>query len=320
MLSMPACIEIMESALASLAKGEVVLPLRPMLKLPDTQNVYALMPSYSRALNAIGTKFITVFPGNHGTDLDSHQGAIILIDGERGNLQALIDAASVTAIRTAAVSGVATKLLAREDAETLTILGSGVQARTHFDAMMAVRPFKRVIVWSRNAEHAHSLAKQLGTAGPSLRSGRPLVEVIPSAESAVADADVICTVTASREPVLRGAWLKPGAHINAVGASLATARELDTEAVKRARIFVDRRESALNEAGDILIPMKEGAITADAIVAELGEVLTGAAKGRRDDEEITLFKSLGLAIEDLACAQWLYERASKDGIGTWVDL
>ena len=146
------------------------------------------------------------------------------------------------------------------------------------------------------------------------------VEVSSSAEQAVADADVVCTVTASREPVLRGEWLKPGAHVNAVGASLATARELDTEAVKRSRIFVDRRESALNEAGDILIPMKEGAINADAIVAEVGEVLTGGATGRRDEEEITLFKSLGLAIEDLACAHWLHERAQEDGTGTWVEL
>jgi alanine dehydrogenase len=318
MLSMRDCIALMESALVSLAKGEVVLPLRPILKLPDSPNVYALMPSYSRALNTIGTKFITVFPGNHGTDLDSHQGAIVLIDGQRGNIQALVDAASVTAIRTAAVSGVATRLLARRDAQTLAILGSGVQARTHFDAMMAVRPFKHVKIWSRNAEHAEALVRELRQL--QIRAARDDIGVSESAEAATQDADVVCTVTASREPVLRGAWLKPGAHVNAVGASLATARELDTDAVERSRIFVDRRESALNEAGDILIPMKEGAITGDAIDAELGEVLIGAAKGRRDDEEITLFKSLGLAIEDLACAHFLYDRAKKDGTGTWAEL
>src|SRR5688572_2797466 len=161
MLSMRDCITLMEGALASLAKGEVMLPLRPMLKLPDSPNVYALMPAYSRSLQAIGTKFITVFPGNHGTDLDSHQGAIVLIDGERGNIQAIVDAASVTAIRTAAVSGVATKLLARRDAQVLAILGSGVQARTHFDAMMAARPFKRVRIWSRRPEHAEALVGEL---------------------------------------------------------------------------------------------------------------------------------------------------------------
>jgi alanine dehydrogenase len=311
LLPMRKCIELMEDALASLARGEVILPLRPVLRIPDSPNAFALMPAYSRSLQAIGTKLITVFPGNHGTELDSHQGAVLLFDGERGSLLAMMDATSITAIRTAAVSGLATRLLARDDAETLAILGSGAQASTHIKAMMAVRQFKNVRVWSRNPDHARALASRAGWSHDA---------VARDAKSAVRDADVVCTVTASREPVLRGEWLRPGTHVNAVGASLPTARELDTDAVRRARVFVDRRESALNEAGDLLIPMTEGAISADHIVAEIGELLTGSAVGRQNDKEVTLFKSLGLAVEDLASARYLYGRARGERAGTWVDF
>lgn len=311
---MQRCIELMERALASLSRGEVILPLRPVLRVPDSPNAFALMPAYSKSLKAIGAKLITVYPGNHGTELDSHQGAVLLFDADRGNLLAMMDAASITAIRTAAVSGVATRLLAREDAATLAILGAGVQGRTHIDAMLAVRPFKKVSIWSRTTEHARALA------GEATRRHRAEFTVATDAASAVKGADVICTVTAAREPVLKGDWLRPGSHVNAVGASIPTARELDTEAVQRSRVFVDRRESALNEAGDLLIPIKEGAITSDAIVAEIGELLTGAAKGRRNAAEITLFKSLGLAVEDLACAHELHDRAKRDDGGTWVEF
>jgi ornithine cyclodeaminase len=314
LLSMQACIALMQEALASLARGEVILPLRPVLRVPDSPNAFALMPAYSKSLGAIGAKLITVFPENHGTELDSHQGAVILFDGRRGNIQAMIDAASITAIRTAAVSAVATSLLANEQAEVLAILGAGVQAYTHLDAMMAVRRFRTVRVWSRSVDHARAVAQratdQYGANG----------ETAKDAGSAVRGAQVICTVTASREPVLRGEWLAPGTHINAVGASLPTARELDTEAVRRARIFVDRRESALNEAGDLLLPMKEGVITADAIVAEIGELLIGTREGRRGADEITLFKSLGIAVEDLACAHDLHRRATAENVGTWIEL
>ena len=313
MLSMPTCIELMEAALTSLARGEVTLPLRPVIRIPEG-NAFAVMPAHSRSLRAVGAKLISVFPGNHGTDLDSHQGVVTLFDGGNGRLLAIMDAASITAIRTAAVSAVATKLLARSDARTVAILGAGVQGRTHIEAMLAIRPFKKLSIWSRDPNHSRSLAIDVAT------KNAIVIETPARAEDAVRGADVVCTVTASREPILKGEWLKSGAHINAVGASMQTTRELDTEAVKRARIFVDRRESALNEAGDLLIPMNEGAITADAIVAEIGELLAGGATARRRDDEITLFKSLGLAVEDLACAHYLHGRAMADGGGTWVEL
>jgi len=312
LLSMRACIRLMEEALASLSRGEVTLPLRPVLRIGD-RNAFAVMPAYSQSLRAASAKLITVFPDNHGTALDSHQGAVVLFDGNDGRLLALMDAASITAIRTAAVSGVATRLLARTNAGTAAILGSGVQARAHIDAMLAARDVKRIVIWSRDERHAYSLADGNARSGVTF-------DVANTVEAAVRDADVVCTVTAAREPVLRGEWLRPGTHVNAVGASLATARELDSDAVKCARVFVDRRESALNEAGDLLIPMREGVIAANHIVAELGEILVAQAEGRRDDDEITLFKSLGIAVEDLAAAQYLHARAKAENLGTWVEL
>jgi alanine dehydrogenase len=314
LLPMRECIALMENALSSLARGEVVLPLRPVLRIPETPNVFAMMPTYSAVLPAFGVKLITVFPGNHGTDLDSHQGAVALFDVKRGQLVALLDASSITAIRTAAVSAVATKLLAREDAATLAILGSGVQARTHLVAIRDVRPIKIVRVWSRNAEHARQFAAW------AKGEHDVTVEVTASAELAVRNADIICTTTAAREPVLKGAWLADGAHVNAVGASVATAREIDSDAIVRSRLFTDRRESALNEAGDVIIPMREGRITADHIVAELGEILIGAAPGRGSRDEITVFKSLGIAIEDLVSACHVHARAEREKVGVVVEL
>ena len=314
LLPMPKCIELMEGALASLARGEVVLPLRPVLRIPDSPNVFALMPAYSRALDAIAAKLITVYPENHGTGVDSHQGVVVLFDGRRGSPNAVMDASAITAIRTAAVSGVATRLLARADATILAMLGAGVQARTHVDAMLAVRPFRSMQIWSRSRARARQLADDVG------RRHRIDCVVATDAQAAVRNADVVCTVTASREPVLSGAWLSAGAHLNAVGASLPTARELDSDAVRRARVFVDRRESALNEAGDLLIPIREGVISPEHIVGELGELLIGSMRGRRTDDEITLFKSLGIAVEDLACAHFLFDRAQQEEAGVWADL
>jgi ornithine cyclodeaminase len=264
----------------------------------------------------MGAKLITVFPGNHAAGRDSHQGIVVLFDGASGEPVALMDAASITAIRTAAASALATGVLANADVKTLAVLGSGVQARTHVEGMLAVRPFERVLVWSRSKEHAASLAIRV----QSFLEARVDIVVVESAEDAVRAADVVCTVTASREPVLRGEWLRAGTHVNAVGASIPTARELDSRAVGMGRVFVDRRESALNEAGDLLIPMNEGAFGADHIRAELGEVLVGRAGGRGSREEITIFKSLGIAVEDLACARFLHDEARAAGAGTWVEL
>jgi ornithine cyclodeaminase len=321
LLPMTECIDAMADAFRALAIGDARLPLRQVISLPNSRNLLALMPgqlgvnSPERARSAVvGAKVITVFPGNESTPLDSHLGVVLLFEAEMGRLLAIIDASSVTAIRTAAVSGVATKLLSNPDAGDLAILGAGVQAMTHLEAVRDVRTVRRVRVWSRTPQRSTRFAEMARQ-----RFGQA-VEVTESAEECVRGADIICTVTASREPVLRGAWVADGAHINAVGAALPVARELDTTAVARSRLFVDRRESALAEAGDILIPMAEGAFNADHIRGDLGEVLMGAVAGRESRTDVTLFKSLGLAVEDLAAARHIYEKGVALGTGVWVSL
>ncbi|MBC7897370.1 MAG: ornithine cyclodeaminase family protein [Cytophagaceae bacterium] len=312
LMPMAACIDLMSDALGALARGEALLPLRTVLRLPGGRSAFAAMPAVLGS--SIGAKIITVFPGNDGTPYDSHIGVVLYFDSEHGRLLAIIDASSVTAIRTAAVSGLATRLLAREDASELAILGTGTQAMTHLDAMRCVRNFTSVRVWSRKRENGERFAREA-----QARFGIE-VQVAVSAEHAVRGAQVICTTTAAREPVVSGEWLWPGAHINAVGSSIPSARELDTEAMVRSRLYVDRRESVLAEAGDFLIPREEGEIDDDHIVGELGELVLGRIPGRTSPEEITLFKSLGLAIEDVASARLIYERAVAEGSGTWIEL
>jgi ornithine cyclodeaminase/alanine dehydrogenase-like protein (mu-crystallin family) len=317
LLPMAACMDAMSEVLQALSRGDAVLPLRQVLRLPDGRGAFAVMPAVlGRDTNdtALAVKAITVLPANHGTAYDSHQGAVLLFEGEHGSLQAILDASALTAIRTAAVSGVATRALAREDAGDLAILGTGVQAGTHLEAMMAARRLRRVRAWSRNPEHVRAFAD-----GARRRYGIA-VEPAATARDAVAGADLVCTVTSSREPVVQDGWIAPGAHVNAVGASLATTRELDSGTVARARLFVDRRESAQAEAGDFLIPRAEGLVGDDHIRAELGEVLLGRRPGRLSAGDVTVFKSLGLAVEDLAAARLVHAEARKTGAGTWVEL
>jgi ornithine cyclodeaminase len=238
----------------------------------------------------------------------------MLFEAKHGQLLALIDASQITAIRTAGVTAVATRTLAREDAGDLAILGSGVQARSHLEAMLNVRKIRRVRIWSRDPEHTRQFAEKA-----SRRHGIS-IEPVATVQQAVEGADIICTTTAAPEPILRGEWIAAGAHVNAVGSSVSFTRELDTAAVVKSRMFVDRRESTLNEAGDFLFPKKEGAIGDDHILGEVGEVLIGKVKGRQLPDEITLFKSLGLAIEDVASANHIFTKAVEKGRGTWVEL
>ena len=318
LLPMRDCIQVMRDALGSLARGKALVPLRMVMRMPDASGFLGLMPGHigpddGRA-GALGMKAVSVFPGNARRGIDTHQGAVLLFEEDTGRLSALMDGATITAIRTAAVSGVATDLLARRDAAELAILGAGVQARTHLEAIAAVRPLRRVRVWSRNPQHAADLVK-----ASAARYGAS-IEAVPTAEAAVRAADVVATVTASPQPVLQRPWVKDGAHINAVGSSIPTTREIDTATMAAVRLFVDRRESALNEAGDLLIPMREGAFTADHIQAELGEVIIGKDLGRQSPDELTLFKSLGLAVEDVASAAFILERAREMGIGQTVRM
>jgi ornithine cyclodeaminase/alanine dehydrogenase-like protein (mu-crystallin family) len=314
LLPMSSAIAAMEEALRALAQGRAILPLRTVIRLPGGRGAFAAMPAQLDQPNGFGLKVISVFPGNEGTRWDSHQGAVLLFEPEHGTLAAIMDASVLTAIRTAAVSGLATRLLARPDAGDLALLGSGVQARSHLEAMAAVRKLRRVRVWSRQPANREAFVNWARD-----RVGCP-VEATASGVEAVRDADLICTVTSSRQPVLLGEWIADGAHVNAVGSSLPEARELDSSAVAGSRLYVDRRESAVAEAGDFLIPRSEGVITDAHIVGEVGEILTGAAPGRESAAEVTLFKSLGLAIEDVAAAHLVHREAERQGVGLVVEL
>jgi ornithine cyclodeaminase len=313
LLPMPECIELMADALAALARGEVFQPLRTIARPPDAGGLLGLMPAYrSGEHGAFGLKAICVFPGNPAQGKDAHQGAVMLFSRETGELLALMNASEITAIRTAAVSAVATRLLAREDAAQLAVIGAGVQARTHLTALACVRSIKHARVACRNIEHAQQLAAEMQFSFP--------IEPVRTNEEAVRGADLIVTATSSLEPVIKKDWISPGAHINAIGTHSPSSREVDSGTMGVARIFTDRRESALNESGDYLLAAKEGVVTPESILAEIGELLLGAKAGRSSDSEITLFKSLGLAIEDVMCADYLYKKAANMNVGTRVTL
>ena len=308
----------MAAVLTAQARGETYHPLRSVMRAPGAAGLMGLMPSWRGARPDGGAVFalkaICIIPGNPARGLDAHQGTVTLFDGETGQPTAILDASAVTEIRTAAVTAVATGLLARTDARTLAVLGAGVQGRAHLEALATVRGFEEVRIYAPTQAHAQALAEQPGLPGAQ-------VSAVATAEDAVRGADVVVAATNSREPVLAHAWLKPGAHVNAVGASTPNAREIDTATVAASALFCDSRESLRNEAGEFQLAVREGAIPGEEHVrAELGEVLAGIAPGRRDDGELTLFRSLGIGVEDLAAAEIAVAAARAQGLGTEVEL
>ena len=310
LLPMADCIDAVRQALADLARGEGIQPLRPVMWLPEKTGALGMMPGYLGSIETMGIKTVTVFPGNAGTEHDSHQGTVMLFDAGNGRLKAVIDATEITAVRTAAASAVATDLLARKDSSVLAILGAGVQGHSHARAIPMVRPIDEIRVWSRNPESAERLVEDVdGNA-----------RAMPSVGEAVAGADIVCTTTASPDPILSGSLLEAGMHVNAVGSSVPFARELDSEAMARSRIFVDRKESTVNESGDFIMARQEGAVVDDDIVAELGEIIIGTDSGRGSDEEITLFVSLGIAAEDIATADLVYRNAVESNRGLTMEF
>ena len=315
LLPMSECIELMATALTDLSRGEFHLPLRMIVRPPDARGLMAMMPAYRGGRRkSYGLKALCFFHDNPSINKDAHQGCVLLSSGETGELLAIMNATTITALRTAAVSAVATRALARDDASTLAIIGAGVQARQHLLALAQVRKIKHARVFSPTPSHTKLLAEEMQNSLPFP------VEPVASAQLALANADLIVTATNSRQPVVARTWIANGAHINAIGTYSPQSREIDSETMAAARIFTDRRESALNEAGDYLLAVQEGAISADSIIAEVGEVLLGNKEGRTSDNEITLFKSLGLAIEDMACAEYLYQKAKSKNLGTWLQF
>lgn len=311
-LGMDDLIHAMETALDQFSAGAVRQPLRNIVDVGDHHAFYGVMPAYMAQPAALGTKLVSVYHANAERGLPSHLATIVLHDPATGALLAILDGRYITEARTAAVSAASAKHLARKDARVLAVLGSGVQARSHIDALTRVREFSEIRVWGRHEGRVQALLQGVP---PHVRAK---LVAAPTAEAAADGADVIALVTAAREPVLTRAMVRAGAHICAVGACRPDQREVDTALVREARVFVDSRTGALAEAGDLVIPIKEGAIDASHIVAELGAVFGGRSTGRRDDSEITMFESLGMAVEDVAAARLAFERASEKGLGRGV--
>jgi alanine dehydrogenase len=312
LLPMRDLIAAMREALAAFSTGRVQQPLRTVLDIGAAHAFFGVMPAYLPDSRALGTKLVGVFGSNLARGLPSHLATIVLHDSTTGELRAVMDGRYITEARTAAVSAVSADLLSRDDAATLAIIGTGVQARSHLEALAEVRQLSEVRVWSPTSAHREEFARDAAQ-----RTGAPVIAAM-SAEAAVAGADLIALVSSSREPVVRSEWIADGAHLCAVGACRPDQREMDSGLVARARLFVDSRQAALAEAGDIVLPIEEGVIDAGHIVAELGEVAAGRAPGRKTRSDVTVFKSLGMAVEDVAAAHLALERAAARGLGRGI--
>ncbi len=314
LVSMDDLIEAMARALGAFSAGDVAQPLRSVLAVGEGSRFLGVMPAYVPAASALGAKLVTVFPDNLERRLPTHRATIVLIDPETGDLRAVMDGRYVTEARTAAVSAVSARLLAAPGPLALAILGSGVQARSHLDALARVREIAEARVWSPTAAHREAFAGEM-----SERLGAP-IRAAASADDAARGAGLIALTTASVAPVLSSAAVADGAHVCAVGSCRPDQREMDGALVARARVFVDSREAALHEAGDLVIPIGERLFGPDHIAAELGDVAAGRAPGRTSPAQVTIFKSLGLAVEDVAAAALIYQRACERGLGRGVTI
>lgn len=311
-LTMDDLIETMASALKSFSLKQVEQPVRTVIPVSGNDAFFGTMPAYAREPAALGAKLVTVFGANAAKGLHTHLASIVLLDPETGGLIALLDGRFITEARTAAVSAVSSRLLARKTAASLAIIGSGVQARSHLEALGRVHRLRHVRVWSPTKERRDRFAAEA--------AGAPCeVKAVNHAGEAIVGADLIVLATSSPAPVIENGWVKPGAHVMSVGACRPNQREMDPALTARGRLFVDSRVAALVESGDVVMGIAEGRFGADHIVAELGEVADGNP-GRRGDTEVTIFKSLGMAVEDVTAANLAYRRAVEKGLGTELTL
>lgn len=315
-LPMADAVEAMKAAYAQLSSGRAILPLRSRIAFEQANGVALFMPAYLPQDESLAIKIVSVFPQNPEQDLPTIHALVLALDAATGRPLALLEGGSLTAIRTGAGSGAATDVLARADSSTVAIIGSGVQARTQLEAICCVRDIERVWVHSPNRQHAQAFADDM--AG---HNGVPhAVQVAESADEAVREADIICTATTSHQPVFDGRRLRPGCHINAVGSFTPDMVEIDLETLKQARVVVDSREAVLEEAGELIQPIRAGEFSEDEIHAELGEIILGTAEGRTAAEQITLFKSVGVAVQDAAAAAVAIRNAQADGLGKVIDI
>jgi len=294
--------------------GKAVMPVRLVVPLPQIQGRITSMPGFLSEDKALGMKVVTYFQGNPQQNLPAILATIMLFSAETGKMIAAMDGGYITAIRTASASALATKALANSSTPVLGILGAGVQARAHIQALSRVRKLSRIKIYSPSGKSALSIKREL-----EQQCGVP-IEAVNTAQEAVRDSDLLVTVTTAKEPIVESEWLKPGAHINAVGSHRPDLREIDGATLQRAKVFVDSHEAIMAECGDILLALKEKTITQADILGEIGEVLAGGKTGRSNASEITLYKSVGIAIQDVATAQLVYRKALEQNVGTNVDI
>lgn len=315
-LPMAAAVAGMKGAFAQLSTGEARVPLRTQLAVPEHGGVAIFMPAYLSGTGDLAVKVVSVFPGNAQRELPTIHGVVLALDEATGRPLALLEGGTLTAIRTGAGSGAATDFLARQDARTAAIIGSGVQARTQLEAVCTVREIGDVRVFSPNREHALAFAEEMAGHGPIPEA----ITVAESADSAVRGADIVCTATTSSTPVFSGEVLAAGAHINAVGSFRTDMQEVDATTIRRSLVVVDSREAVMEEAGDLVIPIEAGEIDESHIYAELGEVASGQKRGRTEREQITYFKSVGVAVQDAVAASLALHYAEREELGTLVTL
>lgn len=316
-LQMRECIEVMKSAFAQLSAGEATVPLRTQVPVAANEGVTIFMPAYLGQTGDLGAKIVSVFSRNAARGLPTIHAVVVVVDSATGVPLALMDGTYLTALRTGAASGAATDLLARRDAHVAAIFGAGTQGRTQLEAVCAVRSITRAFVYDGVPEQAARYAEEMRSRGGPIPDD---VRVAASPEEAVRQADVICTATTSSTPVFDGRTVRPGTHINAVGAYTPQMQEVDEETIRRAKVVIDSRQASLAEAGDLLIPLRRGLFTEAHIHAEIGEIVSGRKPGRESDQEITYFKSVGVAVQDVAAARRVLDRAAELGLGVEVDL
>lgn len=312
-LSHAACIEALSPAMVSVSRGEAELPLRNYLNIPNTQGKFTLMPGYSADPRTFGVKIVSKFPREPGSPHSSHVGAVMVFDADTGLPLALLDGAELTAIRTSAASALATRALARQDANALGILGCGEEAWHHALAIAEVRPLKQITVWGRSKQRAEAFANKVGT-----HLGIATTAATDRAQLAQ-QSDIVCTVTSAKTPILEGRWLTEGTHVNLVGAAVATSAEADEQVVTRSRFFTDYRPSAMAQAGELINAIESGTVSASHIVGEIGQVISNELPGRTGEDEITVYKSLGVAAQDLAAGLAAYHGARETGLGVDID-
>jgi alanine dehydrogenase len=317
LISMAETIEIVKRAFDQLSAGEADVPVRNQLEVSQHKGITLFMPAYLRTSDQLGLKIVSVFPDNLKVGIPTIHALVTVVDAKTGQPAAVMDGTYLTALRTGAASGAATDLLARSDARTAAIFGAGVQGRTQLEAICAVRCIEKVLVFDVNRDAAEAFVSEMRTRGGQIP---PDMTVATTATHAVRDADVVCTTTTAREPVFEDQYLKQGVHINAVGAFTPDTREIPTETIRRARLFVDSREACWAEAGDLIIPRDQGLISEADIAAELGELVSHTKPGRISENDVTFFKSVGNAVQDVAVACKILEEALTQGLGTEVDV